>query len=366
VYASAVARGAGQFIFSCREVPMPANPVKRYGDSPVLEPRPGRWDAACTFNPGAIMKDDKVHMLYRAVTDLGPYVSRFGLAVSADGRRFERAVDAPVHEPVMDYEVGGVEDARITRDGDDYLVTYAAVSKVPGPVYGEIDFFERAKADPFIERPGMPPLGASYTGLLRSKDLRTFTVEGIVTPEGIDDRDGVLFPEKIGGKYVMLHRPSDWVGDRYGIERPAIWLAFSDDLRTWDYGDAGRYLVMAPRGGVRWEEAKIGAGPPPVRTRAGWLMIYHGVDDKYVYRMGAALLDLDDPCKVLARTDDFLLEPEREWEKVGVIPNVVFPTATVVKETEEGRELLIYYGAADRVVGLATADLDQLLDHLLS
>jgi predicted GH43/DUF377 family glycosyl hydrolase len=337
--------------------------VKRYGDRPILEPREGAWDSVSTFNPGAILVDGKVYMLYRAANDLKEYVSRFGLAISEDGYHFERAAEAPVHEPLMDYEVGGVEDARITRDGDEYLVTYAAVTKKPGPVYEKMDFFSRAREDPYIDRPGIPPLGASYTGLLRSRDLRSFTVEGIVTPAEIDDRDGVLFPEKVNGRYVLLHRPSAWTGPTYGAGKPSIWLAFSDDLRSWDYGSGDEYLLMQPQDGAAWEEQKIGAGPPPIRTEAGWLMIYHGVDSKHVYRMGAALLDLSDPMKVLGRTREPLLEPEMEWERVGIIPNVVFPTAAL---WEDGRELLIYYGGADRVVGLATADMERLVGYLAS
>jgi len=340
---------------------MMKSPLKRYGVEPVLEPRAGKWDAVSTFNPGTIVKDGKVHMLYRAVSDLKPYVSRFGLAVSADGRKFARAVDGFVHEPKVPYEIGGVEDARITRDGDDFLVTYAAVTVVPGPAYEEIDFFHRTTADPFITRPGIPPMGPSYTGLLRSKDLKAFSVEGIVTPEGIDDRDGILFPEKIGGRYVLLHRPTSWVGKEYGTGKPAIWIAYSDDLKTWDYGKGSAGLLMTAREGVAWEEAKVGGGPPPVKTKDGWLMIYHGVDEKYVYRVGAALLDLNDPKKVIGRTRDFLMEPEMDWEIVGVIPNVVFPTAAL---SLDGKELLVYYGGADRVVGLATADLDRILDLL--
>lgn len=204
-------------------------------------------------------------------------------------------------------------------------------------------------------------MGPSLTGLLRSKDLRSFTFEGLITPGGIDDRDGILFPEKVGGKHVLLHRPTSWVGETYGTDRAGIWLAFSDDLVNWDYGTGSQNLLMKPRESVQWEEAKIGGGPPPVRTDAGWLVIYHGVDNRYVYRVGAAVLDLHDPAKVLARTDAFLMEPELEWEKVGVIPNVVFPTAAVLR----GRELLVYYGGADRVVGLATADVDELLDCLM-
>jgi predicted GH43/DUF377 family glycosyl hydrolase len=205
-------------------------------------------------------------------------------------------------------------------------------------------------------------MGPSFTCLLRSKDLRSFEYETMLTPPGIDDRDGVLFPGKAGGRYALLHRPTNWVGGAYGTDRPGIWLARSDDLINWDYGTGGRCLLMKPREGVAWEAARIGAGPPPVRTEAGWLMIYHGVDDRHVYRVGAALLDLDDPMTVLGRTDEFLMEPELEWERTGIIPNVVFPTAAVPR----GGQLLVYYGGADRVVGLATAEMDQLLDHLLS
>jgi predicted GH43/DUF377 family glycosyl hydrolase len=336
----------------------------RHADGPVLEPRQEQWDSVSTFNPGAIWHQDKVHMIYRAVSDLGRYISRFGLAISTDGRRFDRAVAAPVQGPVMDYEVGGIEDARITREGDEFLVTYAAVTVVPGPAYEEIDFFNRTKTDPYMTRPGIPPMGPSYTGLLRSSDLRSFEIDGVLTPPEIDDRDGILFPEKVGGRYVLLHRPTSWVGADYGTDKPGIWLAYSDDLKTWDYGSGDEYLLMTPREHLPWEEAKIGGGPPPIKTPAGWLMIYHGVDNRYVYRVGAALLDLEDPSKVLARTDEFLMEPEEDWEKVGVIPNVVFPTAALWRG--EGDELLIYYGGADRVVGLATADMDRLLDHLLS
>jgi len=335
--------------------------LRRFDANPVLVPRPCAWDSVSVFNPGAVLVDGTVRMLYRAVSDRGQYVSRFGLAASRDGRAFERVGNGPVYGPHGDFEIGGVEDPRITRDGEDFLVTYAAVSKVPGPVYEEMDFFRLIREDPFAERPGIPPLGETFTGLLRSPDLERFRFEGLITPQGIDDRDGVLFPEKVGGRYGMLHRPSGWVGERPDADRPGIWLAFSDDLAHWDYGRGDEYLLMAPR--ADWEEAKIGAGPPPLKTEAGWLVIYHGVDNNYVYRVGAALLDPDDVTRVIARTDDFLLEPQEDYERVGIIPNVVFPTAAL---WEPGRELLVYYGGADRVVGLATADMDELLDHMTS
>lgn len=340
--------------------------LERYGNRPVLEPDPRGWDCVSVFNPGAIEVDGEIHMLYRAVSDLGEYISRFGLAVSTDGREFHRTGDEFVFGPREDFEVGGVEDARIVPDpasdpaAPEYLVTYAAVSVVPGPVYEAMDFFRKTRIDPFTERPGIPPFGPTFTGLLRTRDFRDFRFEGLITPPNVDDRDGVLFPEKIDGRYALLHRPSTWTGEEYGTDRAGIWLAFSDDLKTWDYGTGEENLLLRPDPALRWEEAKIGAGPPPIRTDAGWLMIYHGVDHKYVYRVGAALLDLRDPGKVLARTRDFLMEPVLEWERVGVIPNVVFPTANILR----GDELLVYYGGADRVVGLAIADVNELIDHL--
>lgn len=333
--------------------------IRRYEANPVLAPAPGAWDGVSVFNPGAIRHDGRVWMLYRAVSDMGRYVSRFGLAVSEDGRRFERVGAGPVFGPREDHEVGGVEDARITRNGHEFLVTYAAVSKVPGPVYAGIDFWRRSREDPYCERPGIPPLGPSYTGLLRSADLRSFDAEGLITPAGVDDRDGVLFPEKVGGRYVMLHRPSAWVGPAYGTAGPSIWLAYSEDLRTWYYGEGDRHLLMAPE--ADWEGGKIGAGPPPVRTEAGWLVIYHGVDRRHVYRVGAALLHLDDASRVIGRTARPLMEPQEDYERVGVIPNVVFPTAAV---PGEGGELMIYYGGADRVCALAIADVEALLGLL--
>jgi predicted GH43/DUF377 family glycosyl hydrolase len=158
----------------------------------------------------------------------------------------------------------------------------------------------------------------------------------------------------------MLHRPSDWVGPEYGVDRASIWLAWSDDLRSWDYGEPGENVVLEPE--APWEGAKVGGGPPPIRTDAGWLMLYHGVDERYVYRVGAALLDLEDPRRVLGRTREFLMEPQAGWEREGIIPNVVFPTAALAEP--DGR-LLVYYGGADRVVGLATGRVDELVDHLL-
>ncbi len=342
---------------------MTAKPMlKRYSDRPILSPRPGHWDAVSVFNPGAIDHDGRVHMLYRAVRDQGPYVSRFGYAQSADGIHFERVVSQPVYQPQFDWEIGGVEDARITPDPDRsgaFLVSYAAPLAVPGPGYKAFNFWRKLDQDPACDRPN---LGPSCTGLLRTRDFQSFESLGYVTPQGLDDRDGILFPEKIDGRYAMLHRPTAWQYAHFGTDRPSIWIAFSDDLKSWDYGRGSEFLLMKPRDGLAadWESGKIGGSAPPIHTDAGWLMLYHGVDRRHVYRVGAALLATDDPFRVLGRTDQFLLEPELEWERHGVIPNVVFPTANIVR----GDDLLVYYGAADKYIGLARGSVTRLLEQL--
>jgi predicted GH43/DUF377 family glycosyl hydrolase len=172
----------------------------------------------------------------------------------------------------------------------------------------------------------------------------------------VDDRDNVLFPEKIGGRFAMLRRPMTYVGPEYGCTGPSVWISYSDDLRAWT--EPG--LVAGPENG--WEGGKIGAAAPPLRTPVGWLTLYHGVDSRTVYRVGVMLLDLDDPGKVIARAPGFIMEPERYYEKVGlIIPNVIFPTGNVIHEGV----LYVYYGCADTCISVATAPVSQLLDHVL-
>ncbi len=169
------------------------------------------------------------------------------------------------------------------------------------------------------------------------------------------NRNGVLFPKKIDGKFAMLSRPSDTGHTPFGD----IFYSESPDLEFW-----GRHRhVMAPRGW--WQSTKIGAGPVPIETSEGWLLIYHGVltsCNGYVYHFGAALLDLDKPWKVLARTEPYLLAPRELYECVGDVPNVVFPCAALT-DSETGR-IAIYYGGADTVTCLAYADVDELIDFI--
>ena len=192
-------------------------------------------------------------------------------------------------------------------------------------------------------------------GLGVTQDFLTFTrLERPLMPF---NRNGVLFPRKIGDDYVLLSRPSDSGHTPFGD----ILLSHSPDLTFW-----GKHRLVMRRGGQGWWQGiKIGAGPVPIETAEGWLLIYHGVSgpcNGFVYSMGAALLDLDDPSRVIYRTRDYLLTPEKEYETVGFVPNVAFPCATL-QDAETGR-IAIYYGAADTYTAVAFTQVDMLLDTL--
>jgi predicted GH43/DUF377 family glycosyl hydrolase len=169
----------------------------------------------------------------------------------------------------------------------------------------------------------------------------------------------ILFPEKIGGRYVMLHRPKEYVGEQYGVSYPSIWLKFSDDLLHWE--DKESHLLLTGKEGT-WEE-KIGGSTPPLRTDRGWLLIYHGVEHggRGYYRAGALLLDLENPLRIIARSPGFILEPEHLYELEGYYRGCVFPTGNVIVDDT----LYVYYGGADKYVGVATCNVRELLDSFV-
>ncbi|MGM9764209.1 MAG: glycosidase, partial [Candidatus Cryptobacteroides sp.] len=188
----------------------------------------------------------------------------------------------------------------------------------------------------------------------------TYRRLGRLTSPVLDDRDVILFPEKVGGKFVLLHRPKEYIGAEYcGVEFPSIWMKFSDDLLEWE--NKPSHLLVTGRKGT-WEE-KIGGSTPPLLTDRGWLMIYHGVSDGGLsrYCAGALLLDRDNPLKVIARTPEPILEPDMPYENEGFYTGCVFPTGNAVVDGT----LYVYYGCADKNIGVATCRLDDLLDHLL-
>jgi len=197
--------------------------------------------------------------------------------------------------------------------------------------------------------------GGATLGLGTTKDFKTFTrLENPFIPF---NRNGVLFPRKINGKYVMLSRPSDSGHTPFGD----IFLSESPDLVHW-----GKHRrVMAKGGSGWWQGIKIGAGPAPIETDKGWLMFYHGVTgtcNGYVYSFGAALLDLEDPSKVLLRTKDYILTPEKPYETTGFVPNVCFPCAALC-DADTGR-IAVYYGSADTYVAVAFTTAEEIYQRL--
>jgi len=331
--------------------------LERYVGNPILEPVPGSsWESVCACNPAAWYDGEEVYLLYRGAPEGDEHPIYFGLATSTDGRRFERCGTEPVFGPCEGtFEGGCVEDPRIVKFDDTYFVTYATRAYLPGAYYqGKIPLNHHNPDFP-PEAPLAIRENLTRSALAATRDFKAWHRFGPITPATEDDRDVILFPEQVGGLFVMLHRPAGWVGEGYGCGKPSIWMSFSDDLLSWRKD----HLLAVPE--AEWEAEKIGGSSPPIRTERGWLMLYHGVDANHAYHVGAMLLDLENPLKILGRTAEPILSPEMPYEKEGLVPNVIFPCGNVVIDGV----LHVYYGGADRCCALATAPLDELVDHLL-
>jgi predicted GH43/DUF377 family glycosyl hydrolase len=214
----------------------------------------------------------------------------------------------------------------------------------------------------FPEFSGRSEENMTRSGIAVSTDRVHWEHRCWATPKEIDDRDVILFPEKIGGRFALLRRPLDFVGPDGSQGQPGIWICFSEDLDRWTEPT----LLMKPE--FAWEDNRIGGSTPPLRTERGWLVLYHGVENqdprvrRVCYRMGGALLDLEDPTRVIARSSRFLMEPEAYYERFGLyIPNVIFPTANVVKDGL----IHLYYGVCDTAIALATAPLEDVVRFVL-
>lgn len=333
--------------------------LKKYENNPIVAPEPANcWENLVTCNPGVIYDNGIFHMLYRAAGDDEDHVIRLGYATSRDGFNFERMSDRPAFSPSIDGpDSGCVEDPRIIRMSGDYYVTYAYRPFPPGRYWTfPHDVVRLPECGADAPKAWAQSLG--NTGLAMTKDFRNFRRLGRLTSPVLDDRDVILFPEKVNGRYVMLHRPKQYVGGKYGVEFPSIWVKFSDDLLCWE--DKESHLLITGRKGT-WEE-KIGGSTPPLLTEDGWLVIYHGVGDGGTaeYQVGALLLDRDNPLKVLARTPEPILSPEHWYETEGFYNRCVFPTGNVIVDGI----LYVYYGGADKYVGVATCPLKELLSFL--
>ncbi len=329
--------------------------LKRYEGNPIVWPGKYHWRAVASFNPGVVLDDDGTfYMLERATSNLAPLYCQFGLLKSGDGLHFEHVVDEPVFTAAqLGTPQGTVEDARVVKIDGVFYMTYVHRNYAPY-------CYPTGRGIPDYHSAGhMPPDDPNNyrSGIARSTDMIHWEDLGRVTPVDVDDRDCVLFPDKVRGRYAMLRRPMHYVGPQYGCEHPSIWLSYSDDLKTWDDP-----VLVASAENPQWEGTKIGAAAQPMKTDQGWLALYHGVDRKIIYRTGVMLLDLDDPSKVIARSPEFILEPREYYEKVGlIIPNVVFPSANVVKDGV----VYVYYGCTDTCIAVATVGVDELLAYVL-
>ena len=304
-----------------------ASPFQRHPSNPILTAADWPYPASAVFNAGVARVGADTVLLVRVEDPSG--ISHLTAARSTDGVGDWR-VDV---KPTLTVGAGaeaerwGVEDPRVTTVEGEHVVAYTGVSP-SGPL----------------------------VCLATTRDFRAFTRHGAVLPP--ENKDAALFPERIDGRWAMLHRPVANLGG----PRADIWVSFSPDLRHW--GDHRR--VLPAGSGLAWDAAKVGIGPPPLRTDDGWLILYHGVRNTVsgpVYRLGLALLDLTDPTVVLARSREWVMAPQEPYERIGDVPNVVFPCGWLLDE--DGETIRLYYGAADTVIGLATARLAALLRELV-
>ena len=333
--------------------------LKRCPENPIVTPGTHDYRRVSVFNPGVIVDNGVFYMYERAAASLRPFQTSIGLLKSTDGVHFEIVSDKPIFTGAMlGFPSGSVEDARVVKiDGKFYmcyaLQPYAFDCWPTGagtPLYFPENYPEWRDNNvaPMITR----------SGIAVSDDGERFEPLCYTTPAEIDDRDNALFPEKIDGQFALLRRPMGYVGKNYGTAIPGIWISFSENLRDWREPE-----LIAKAEETVWEGLKIGAASTPLKTESGWLLFYHGVDACSVYRVGAMLLDLRDPRKVIARTRRPIMEPEFYYEKVGlVITNTVFPTASLI----HNGEIYIYYGCCDTSISLATVPVDGMLRHVLN
>lgn len=333
----------------------------------LLGPTEHKFEDFGVLNPGVIEIDGQIHLLYRA-TNHANY-STIGYCLLSSPTEIARRDEQPLMIPLQKYESHGIEDPRIVYIDDTFYITYTAYD-------------------------GENALGALST----SKDLKTFKHEGLITPQislheykliieasenlnekylrfvklidkrtGHDtitelliwDKDVMFFPRKINDKFAFLHRVY-----------PDIQIVYYDKLEDLTYQFWKDHLFHLKdhtllSGKYPYESSYIGGGCPPIETEKGWLIIYHGVDDQaegYVYHAAVSLMDLEDPQIEIGRLRTPLFSPDEEWEKKGVVNNVVFPTGAIIR----GETLYIYYGAADKYIGVVSLNLEELINEIIN
>lgn len=299
----------------------------RYKGNPIIETRDIPYRVNSVFNAAATQFGDETLLLLRVEDRRG--LSHLTVARSRDGVtdwRIDPQPTLPADPEKHPEEIWGIEDPRITRidELDRWAVLYTAYS-TSGPL----------------------------VSLATTRDFRIFDRKGAVMPP--KDKDAALFPTQFKGRWAMIHRP---VPGTTGVGAH-IWISFSPDMKHW--GD--HQILLPARAGGWWDANKVGLSPPPLKTAKGWLILYHGVRNTAggcIYRLGLALLDLEDPTRVLARSDEWVLAPETDYETVGDVNKVVFPCGWVA----DGDDLRLYYGSADTCIALATTRITDMLDWL--
>ena len=308
-----------EILLLLRVAERPKNKVNDEELAPILDPQTGRINPLrIKHGDGDLEILDSRVFNYKGKMYLTS-ISHLRLARSKDGIHFD--IDpTPTVFPQTDYETFGLEDPRITKIGDEFYITYKVVSE-----YG------------------------ICTGLLKTTDFQKFDRHGIIfCPENIDV---VLFPEKVGGRFYALTRPVPKL-----IGPCGVWLASSENLTDW----GGHRPLIMPRSGT-FDGGKTGGSCVPIKTNAGWLEIYHGSDENDKYSLAAALLDLNDPSKVVARSKEPLMQPEADYEVRGFYGNVVFSCGAI---TKADGTVIIYYGASDELTAAATTTIDKIMSTI--
>ncbi len=295
----------------------------RYDGNPVLHASNWPVPTGAVFNPAAVQVAGEMLLLVRVEARSGR--SHLAVATSADGLTTWAIDEARALHPDISLvaERYGIEDPRITELEGEYVITYTGYSEL-GPL----------------------------VCVATTKDFRTYKRHGVVLPP--ENKDAAYFPRRFDGQVALIHRP-------VAGGTAHIWIGFGPDLVH--IGEHAPLMLTGPGG--HWDGSKIGLGPPPLETDAGWLICFHGVRETAagaIYRVGLALLDLDDPRQVIARSENWVLGPREPYERVGDVGNVVFPCGWTV--LEDGDTVRLYYGAADTCVCVADASLRDLLAHL--
>ncbi len=305
----------------------------RFEGNPILKPIPEfDWEKQGTFNPAVIYEAGKFHILFRAQAADG--TSTVGYASSTDGFHIDERLSTPIYVPREGFEMrthpgnSGCEDPRLTKIDDRLYMTYTAYD-------------------------GTNPPRVALTSIALHDFLQqqwNWELPKLVSPPGVDDKDACIVKKVRGEGYVAFHRLGD-----------AMWLDFLRDL---DFPEK-KYLtggIIAQARKDKWDNVKVGIAAPPLETNEGWLLLYHGVSQPgFVYKIGAMLLDYDDPRKILGRTDEPIFEPSAQYETEGIVPNVVFPCGAAIKDGV----IYMYYGGADTVLCVATMSSQVLVDLLL-